>query len=111
MVTFTDRVAEISGRLIDASSRPVTRYSIVVFTQDRSLWLPNARRIRAARPATDGSLWSSGLPAGDYAMAAVEDAEDADLSDAAFLSQLLASAFKVTLAEGENEGQDFRVGG
>ena len=111
VVTFTDRTAEISGRLIDASGRPVTRYSIVVVTQDRSLWLPNARRLRLAQPATDGSFAVSDLPAGEYAIAAIENAEDADLSDAGFLSQLLASALKLTLAEGEKKRQDLRTGG
>jgi hypothetical protein len=111
VVTFTDRAAEISGRLVDTSGRPVTRYSIVVFTQDRSLWLPGARRIRVARPATDGSFAFGDLPAGDYAIAAIENAEDVDVSDAEFLSQLLGSAFKVTVAEGQHQRQDFRVGG
>jgi hypothetical protein len=110
-VTVTDRMGAISGRLIDALNRPVTRYTVVVFTQDRSLWLPNARRIRAGRPATDGSFIVTGLPAGDYAIAALEDIEDRDLSDSSFLSQVLASAFNVTLAEGETKRQDFRVGG
>jgi hypothetical protein len=111
VVTFTDRSGEISGRLVDISDRPVTRYSMVVFTQDRSLWLPNARRIRAVRPATDGSFAINGLPAGDYAIAPVEGAEEVDLSDAGFLSQLLEVAFKVTLGQGESKRQDFRVGG
>jgi hypothetical protein len=110
VVTFTDRPSEISGRLIDASGRPVTRYSIVVVTRDRSLWLPSARRIRASQPATDGSFIVSDLPAGEYAIAAVEDLEEADLSNAAFLSELLASAFTLTLSEGEQKRQDLRVG-
>jgi hypothetical protein len=111
VVTFTDRAAQISGRLVDVSGRAVTRYSILVVTQDRSLWLPNARRIRSVRPATDGSFEIGGLPSGDYAIAAVENAEDADLSDAGFLSEVLTSAFTLTLADGEHKRQDFRVGG
>jgi len=111
VVSFTNRPAEISGRLVDTSGRPVTRYSIVVLTQDRSLWLSGARRIRAVRPATDGSFEIGGLPSGDYAIAAVENAEDADVFDATFLSDVLASAFKVTLTEGDIKRQDFRVGG
>jgi hypothetical protein len=33
------------------------------------------------------------------------------LADAGFLSQLLASALKLTLAEGEKKRQDLRTGG
>jgi hypothetical protein len=110
VVTFTDRTAEVSGRLIDAAGRPVTRYSIVVCTVDRTLWLPGARRIRSARPATDGSFAVTGLPAGEYAIAAVEDLEDSYLADPAFLARLLASAYTVTLADGERKRQDLKVG-
>jgi hypothetical protein len=111
VVTFTDRAAEISGRLIDAGNQPVTRYSIVVITTDRSFWLPNARRIRSVQPATDGSFTVAGLPAGDYGVAAMEEIDAAELADPAFLSRLLESAFRVTLAEGERKRQDLRVGG
>jgi hypothetical protein len=110
IVTFTSRLASISGRLVDAADRPVTRYSIVVVTQDRSLWVPHARRIRSVQPATDGSFLVGDLPAGAYAIAAVQDLEAADLSSAAFLSTLMDSAFKLTLGEGEQQRQDLRVG-
>ena len=110
VITFSDRAASIAGKLVDASGRPVTRYSIVVFTVDQKLWLPNARRIRSTTPATDGSFNVTGLPAGEYAIAAAENIDPADLADPAVLSQLLASAYKVTLAEGERKTQDLRVG-
>jgi len=109
VVTLSDRVTEIAGRLLDADNRPVTQYWIAVFTTDKSLWLPNARRIQSVQPATDGSFSVKGLPAGEYAMVAVGDAAPGDLSDPAVLEQLLASAFKLTLAEGEKKRQDLRV--
>ena len=110
VITFTDRAAEIAGQLVDSGGRPVTRYSIVVFAVDRSYWRPNARRVRATQPATDGSFVVSGLPPGDYAIAAAEDVEAADLADPAFLSQFLASSVKLTLGEGEKKRQDLRAG-
>lgn len=111
VIRFSDRASEIAGVLVDASSRPVTQYSIIVFTVDRSLWLPQARRIRSTRPATDGTFSVGGLPAGEYAIAAAEDVEASDLADPAFLSQLLASSHRVTVAEGERKTQNLRVGG
>ncbi len=55
--------------------------------------------------------WSAACLPGDYAIAAVEDVAAADLADSAFLSQLLAAAYKTKLAEGEQKTQDLRVGG
>jgi hypothetical protein len=111
VITLTDHAAEISGRLVDAGGVPITRYSIIVFPADRALWLPNARRIRSARPATDGTFTVAGLPAGDYAIAAAEDVDATDLADPAFLARLLASSYKVTLADGEKKRHDLRAGG
>lgn len=111
VVTFSDRAAEISGRVIDAGNQPVTRYSIVVATTERSFWLPGARRIRAASPATDGSFAVSDLPAGEYAIAAVQDLDIGDLANEDFLTRLLTASFKLTLREGERRQQDLRPGG
>lgn len=109
VVTFTVRLGELTGRLIDVTDRPVTLYSIVVFSTDQALWQPGARRIRVIRPATDGSFAAGGLPAGEYAIVAIADAEGVQVHDAAFLTGLLPSAVRVALAEGESRRQDFRV--
>lgn len=110
-VTFTERGSEISGRVVDAGGQPVRRYSIVVFTVDQSLWLPGARRIRSTNPSADGAFSVPGLPAGEYAIAAADGVEASDLADPAFLAKLLATAHRITLAEGEKKTQDLRIGG
>jgi len=109
-VTLTDRPAGITGRLVDAAGGAVARYSAIVFPVDRSLWLPDSRRIRATPPANDGSFTVVGLPPGEYALAAAEDIDAADLADPALLVRLLASAYRFTLVEGETKKQDLQIG-
>jgi uncharacterized protein (DUF2141 family) len=108
-ITFTDNAAAVSGRLLDSSNRAVVRYSIVVFTTEPTFWRPGARRIQAVRPATDGSFSVRGLPAGEYAMAAFENLDAADLDDPAFLSRILSSAYKFRLTDGEQKHQDLKI--
>jgi hypothetical protein len=100
----------VSGRLVDATGATTTQYSVVVFSVDRSHWQPDSRRMRSTPPSTDGSFSIIGLPPGDYALAATEQFDDPDLADPAFLSRLLQSSYRFTLAEGQRKRQNLRVG-
>jgi hypothetical protein len=111
VITFTDKVTEISGTLFDAAGRPNSDLSIIMFPGNREFWRQGSRRIRPVRPASDGKFKLAGLPAGEYYLAAVTDYEYTDLWDASFLEQLTAGAFKITLGEGEKKVQDIRMGG
>ena len=110
VITLTDRPTEVSGRLVDAAGGSTTQYSVIVFSVDRSHWLPDSRRVRATPPSTDGSFSIIGLPPGDYALAAAEQVEDSDLADPAYLSRLLESSYRFNLAEGQRKRQNLRVG-
>ncbi|MGE5836431.1 MAG: carboxypeptidase regulatory-like domain-containing protein [Acidobacteriota bacterium] len=111
VITFTDKVTEITGTLLDPAGRPTSGLSIIVVPVNREFWNMNSRRIRPVTPASDGKFKLAGLPPGEYYMAAVTDYEYTDLYDASFLEQLTAAAFKITLGEGEKKVQDIRMGG
>jgi hypothetical protein len=111
VITFTDRVSEISGTLMDAAGRPSPNFAIIVFPADRALWTSGSRRAKAARPASDGTYKILGLPAGNYLLVAVTDFEASDLSDAIYLTQLAAVASPIALADGEKKTQNLKLAG
>jgi hypothetical protein len=110
IVTLSDRVAELSGVLRDATGSPSTDYSVVVFSADNQYWTRGSRRVRGPiRPGSDGTFIVSDLPPGDYFLAAVTDLDASELSDATVLREIAAKAIRVTLGEGEKKKQDLQV--
>ena len=101
----------VSGTFQDRSGRAATDYYVLVFPADRKYWTPGSRRIVMARPGTDGSFSATGLAAGDYDVAALTDLEPGEWNDPQLLEQLMASAVKVTVRQGEITKQDVRIGG
>jgi hypothetical protein len=109
-VTFTNLTQDVSGHLQDASGRPATDYTIVLFPADRALWT-STRRVRTARPGTDGQFVVTNVPAGDYRLAAVVDVAPGETGDPSFLDEVSASSIAVTLHDGEKKIQDVRLTG
>jgi hypothetical protein len=110
-VTFSTRSQQLTGTIQNASGRPVPDFTIIVFPSDSRYWLPQSRRISSSRPGTDGQFSFRNLPAGDYRMTAVTDAEPGEWYDPAFLTQLLPASIPIALTEGEKKVQDIRVAG
>lgn len=100
---------ELSGLITDSMSKPVSDYTIVVFSSDQRFWTPGSRRIFTSRPGTDGRYQLRGLPPGDYQIAAVEDLEPGTQYDPDLLKQLLVASTRVTVGEGAKVLQDLRV--
>jgi hypothetical protein len=109
VVTMTDHVGELSGVFQDASGRPLAGHTIVLFGTERASWTWQSRRIKAARPASDGRFAFSEMPPGEYFLTAVTDVETNEWFDARFLEQLVPAAIKVTIADGEKKVQDIRI--
>jgi hypothetical protein len=109
IVTFTDKRSELSGTLTTASGQPASEFTVLVFPSDRALWRPGARRIKTARPATDGAFTFAEMPAGEYFLAALTDFGPDDLNTSSFLEQIMAAALRVTITEGAKVRQDLRI--
>ncbi len=87
-------------------------YFVFVFPTDKTSWYQGSRRMRPpTRPASDGKYRITGLPPGDYYVAALTDFEPNDIFDASFLDQLIGASFKITLGEGEKKTQDLKLSG
>jgi protocatechuate 3,4-dioxygenase beta subunit len=110
-LTFTDQRSELTGALVDGAGRPAPGYTLILFPADQRYWQPQSRRIRTARPATDGRFLFGTVPPGDYKIAPVVDVEPGAWQDPAFLQELDATALRVSIAEGEKKVQNVRLAG
>ncbi len=109
VATFTNKPAEVTGTLQDSSGKPTSDYTIILFSADQRFWTPQSRRILSTRPSTDGKFSFRDLPAGDYKLIALDDAEPDSWFDLNFLRQTLGPAMSVAVVEGEKKTQDIRV--
>jgi uncharacterized protein (DUF2141 family) len=109
VLTFSDRRSELTGTLQTSTGSPAPEYFVVVFSADRVFWTPQSRRLKTARPGTDGQFTVTDLPAGDYLIAALTDVDPDEWQNPSFLEQLVPGAIKVSIAPGGRVTQDIRV--
>jgi hypothetical protein len=112
VLTFADRMAEVTGVLYDATGKASSDLGVVLFPVDRAMLIPGSRRVRApVRPGTDGRFAFSNLVAGEYYLAVVGDVSisTADLVSPQLLDQLIPTAIKLMVADGERKVQDIRI--
>jgi hypothetical protein len=112
-VIFTDKSAEVAGVLSDATGQPTSDFSVVLFSVNRTAWSQRGgRRFRQpVRAGADGKFRFFNLPAGEYYLAALTDFDPVDIGNPAFFDQIVPSAIKLTLEEGEKKTQDIKLAG
>jgi protocatechuate 3,4-dioxygenase beta subunit len=111
-VVLTDRVTDLSGRIVDENGRAAVDAHVIVFSTDRGRWYPASRFVREVSTAQDGFYGLIGLPSGSYYAATVTrvpvEGEQA-WQDPAFLDTLAFRATMVTLGEGQRQALDLKV--
>jgi hypothetical protein len=104
---LSDRGAQVSGAI--KADDDAVGSTVVIFPADSDQWLPQSRRIRVAQVDRDGRYAIDGLAAGDYLIAAIEDVEQGEWLDPAFLQTISGNAARITLNEGARETKDLRL--
>lgn len=112
-VTLTTRLPQLSATITDQSGKNVPNMIFVLFSANREHWTgTTSRRIRSSnRPGDDGVYQFNSIIPGDYLLAVLTELEPNDQFDPAFLDQLVPSAIKITLAEGDKKVQNLRIAG
>ena len=108
-LTLVDRTAGVSGLVIDDQEQPLADQQIIVFPSDPRLWHPSMVRMQLSRTGTNGTFGVTGLVAGEYLVAAVEDVNRDYWFDRGLLERARAGAARVTLAIGQRATQNLRV--
>jgi protocatechuate 3,4-dioxygenase beta subunit len=70
-VILTNRLTTLTGGVADANQRPTRDYVVIVHPEDVEKVGPPSRYVRIARADQDGQFKVTGLPPGDYLVAAV----------------------------------------
>ena len=109
VLTVSDRHSGINGTLESAAGVPAPEYFIIVMPADPALWTPGSRRVKATRPASDGTFKVIDLPAGDYLLVAVTDVVPDEWEQLEFLRAIAPAGVKVTLADGQQKTQNLRI--
>jgi hypothetical protein len=113
VITFTDRPTKLTGSVRGANGNADPDAMVVIFPADSTAWTGfglNPRRMRSARVAKSGAYSFTGLPPGEYVVAAVkeENLDSWQYPDALEALSRLGTA--VRLLEGDTRTQDLKTG-
>jgi protocatechuate 3,4-dioxygenase beta subunit len=111
-VVLSDRITDLSGRIVDEDGRAAVNAHVIVFSTDRGRWYPASRFMHEVTSAQDGRYRLIGVPSGSYYAAAVTrlPVEDAEAwQDPAFLNTLAFRATTVTLGEGQRQALNLKL--
>lgn len=109
VVRYTDKPSVLSGTVRTAGrDDSIDDATVVVFPSDKNRWIDygsRPRRLQQIDPARDGTFTLTGLPPGEYFLAAIHDDLLTDWHDPAVLEKISAVATRVTLGAAEQKSQ------
>jgi hypothetical protein len=106
-IIISDAGGAIEGRARDDRGNPVQSFAAVAFATNRDLWFEQSPYTKSARVGDEGLFRITGLPPGEYFVAAAKRIDtgplSGDLNDPELLEQLASQAERVTIGEREQK--------
>lgn len=112
VLSFTDRQTELAGSVTDPDGNQDSRALVLAFPTDRTGWInygSRPRRLQSARVDQTGSYRLTGLPPGEYFVAAVRDETAGNWQQVDFLESVAGQATRIRLGAGDSQTQSLRV--
>jgi hypothetical protein len=112
VITYTDKIGQITATVHGSSGAQAPPSTLILFPADYRGWIArgmNPRLLRNLAVPGNGSLMLGNVSAGDYLVAALDDADVPDNQDAAFFDTLARVATRVSLQEGDRPSVELSV--
>ncbi len=106
VIRFTDKSSQLNGVVKNAQRQNDPSASVLVFPSDASMWTDYGvapRRLRIARASTTGAYSFASLPAGDYCVVAISDADAGAWQDPKYLAKAAGLAVRVGIERGQSK--------
>ena len=99
-IVVTSKFPTIGGAVLDDRGTPADA-SIIIFPADEARWLGTIDDIHTSAVDQAGAFRFETVRPGDYIALALEDFEQSDAADPAFLRELVDRGTRITVREGE----------
>ena len=100
VVSFTDRLPQVTGTVRSANETDLSETTVLMFPANHRAWVDsgmNPRRLRTARASRAGAYTIGNVPAGDYVIVAIDRANEGDTQDPAFIERLSRVGTRLTV--------------
>lgn len=111
VLTYSDRRSEISGAVVPSTGNEADGI-VIAYPSDLAAWVRNGMNLRqmaAVRANSAGRYTITGLPAGEYLVAAVPNDVEIQTGNLAFYEALIAQSIAVVISHGEQRALDVRL--
>jgi hypothetical protein len=109
-IELTSHPTVVSGQVTDSRGAPAKDSTVVIFARDERKWEGTSRYISTTRPDQNGRFTISGLPAGDYLVAATTAIQQPDQAgDPDVLRRIRDHAATLSIGEGETKVVELKL--